>query len=329
MSRFVGILMVALCACGADRTFRVENISAPASASACELDSDCGDGLLCEACGDGFKTCVPGCREDSQCGPNMICDHNVQCLSCPCPSGWCDLDPCRDLDGDGFAPATDGMCPGKQLGDCNDALASVKPGGRERCQNGQDDDCNGKKDRNDDACRDTCDQGLNFCANSRYCRSDEFCDVGGCCEKCDVPVVPTCDAGMGFLQGGLDENGCSAALVCVDLNGCSGVNYEPVCARNFATYDNACLAELAGSRVLHRGNCLYLEGERCDFDEYCSGATFCRNMSLDGGDDFHCVQRGTCSTDADCLHVNGTIPCGDGGVATFACERELCVGRCP
>lgn len=320
--------MLGLCACGSDRGFQVENTSSiPPSSSACEADSDCGDGLLCEACGDGFKTCVPGCREDVQCGANMLCNHNVQCLSCPCPSGWCDLDPCRDLDGDGFAAALDGECPGKQVGDCNDALPYVKPGGTERCENGQDDDCNGKKDRNDPACRSSCDAGRSFCSNSRYCREDEFCERG-CCDQCPAAPVPTCDAGSVLLPNGLDELGCPAAMLCIESNACSGLPYAPVCGRNFASYGSVCEASVADAGVLHTGPCVYREGETCDEGDYCSGTAYCRNLSEDGGVKLRCVARGTCGVDADCAHMRGTASCGDGGLAAFTCQAATCVSRC-
>lgn len=318
--------MVVFCACGSDRGFQVENTSTiPPSDSACAVDDDCGAGLLCEACGDGFKTCVPGCRDDAQCGANMICDHNVECLSCPCPSGWCDLDPCRDLDGDGYAAALEGECPGKIIGDCNDGLASVHPGGRERCNNGQDDDCNGLKDRKDPACRETCDQGFGFCSNSRYCRNDQFCERG-CCEQCPAVMTPPCNDGI--LTGGLDAKGCTAPYVCVDPSACSGQPYNPVCGRNFGTYENACQAALAGTRVLHSGACTSYEGEPCDDTADCAYTSFCRNIAEDGGDDFRCVQRGTCTTASDCAFVQNPLRCSDAGVAKYTCESEQCVGRC-
>lgn len=328
MSRLVGILMLGLCACDADPGLRVENTSStPPSSSACERDGDCGDGLLCEACGDGFKTCVPGCREDAQCGPNMLCNHNVQCLSCPCPSGWCDLDPCRDLDGDGFAAALEGECPGKQVGDCNDGLAFVKPGGTERCANGQDDDCNGKKDRADPACRESCDQGRGFCSDSRSCRNDEFCERG-CCEQCPATPLPSCDAGQVFLAAGLDDEGCTAPMLCFDAARCAGAPYELVCARNFASYSNRCEVAAAGSRVLHEGGCVYREGEPCEEGDTCSGNAYCRNLSEDGGVKLRCALRGTCSIDADCAHLRDTTRCADGGVPAFTCQAEKCVTDC-
>lgn len=326
MARLVAFLMLGLTACGAD-SFQVESTAGqpPPRASACCVDADCGDGLLCEGCGDGFKTCVPGCREDAECGPNMLCNHNVECLSCPCPSGWCDLDPCRDLDGDGFAPATEGECPGKHIGDCNDASASVRPGGTERCANGVDDDCDGKRDAADDTCRDSCEQRA--CSISASCGTAGWCDRG-CCEACPAVVDPTCQQGESTVPGGLDTLGCRVATVCVDLSACTS-DYAPVCGRNFASYGNACAALAAGTTVLHTGQCSSREGEPCFGHEDCPYQQFCRNMALDAGTELHCAQRGSCSVDADCLLMRGAVTCGDAGLASLRCEAERCVAQCP
>ncbi len=328
MTKHAGILMLVVCACGGSERALVENTAAP-SQSACVSDADCGAGLLCEACGDGFKTCVPGCREDSQCGANLLCNHNVECLSCPCPSGWCDLDPCRDMDGDGFAAALEGECPGKQIGDCNDAIASVRPGGTERCNNGQDDNCDGKKDSRDDACRDTCSAGSYFCSSTLNCRNDTWCDRG-CCEPCAPAVSPTCGVNQVYLMNGVDALGCPAPMVCVDAGLCEGEGHEPVCGRNFESYQHRCYAEAAGTTVMHTGQCQYREGAPCVVEEDCPYyRTFCRDMTVDGGaPQRHCAQAGTCTVDADCAHVTSVVQCSDGGLASLSCEAERCVASC-
>lgn len=296
----------------------------PPRTSSCTADVDCPNGMLCESCGDGFMTCVPGCRLDAQCGPNMICSHDVQCLSCPCPSGYCDLDPCRDLDGDGFAAALTGLCPGKQIGDCNDGVTTTHPGGRERCANGQDDDCDGRTDARDDECRDSCDPGFGFCTSSLYCGQQRFCDEG-CCEQCVAPVDPVCDPGQCLLPGGLDGNGCLSPRVCGDCQACSA-DFEPVCARNFATYTNDCFALAAGSRVMHDGECVRGEGLTCELESDCHYNQFCRDFG-DAG--LHCAKIGSCSVDADCAHVTAVASCGDAGVASWVCRAERCAAVCP
>lgn len=295
----------------------------PPRASSCAGDVDCPVGMLCESCGDGSMSCVPGCRTDAQCGQNMICSHQVQCLSCPCPSGYCDLDPCRDLDGDGFAAAQNGTCPGKQVGDCNDAVAATHPGGHERCANGQDDDCDGRTDARDDECRDVCSAGFGFCATSLYCGTQRYCDRG-CCEPCAPVEDPVCDGGLCLLPGGLDGNGCFAPSVCGECQACS-LNYEPVCGRNFATYTNACLAHAAGTEVMHTGECSRGEGFTCEGVGDCYYNQFCRNF----GGELRCARIGTCSVDADCAAVTSVVSCGDAGVASWICREDRCATVCP
>lgn len=293
--------------------------------SSCSTDVDCPAGMLCEGCGDGFFTCVPGCRTDAQCGPNMLCSHDIQCLSCPCPSGYCDLDPCRDLDGDGYAAALTGNCPDKLVGDCDDAQPSVHPGGTERCANGRDDDCDGRTDARDTECRDSCSPGFSFCGASIQCGAQRWCDRG-CCEAC-VPVTdPVCGLDQCLLPGGLDPTGCAAANVCGSCAGCSG-NYEPVCGKNFGTYDNACLAQAAGTTVMHDGECSRGEGYGCEDRGDCWYSNqFCRDF---GGGQKRCARKGTCTVDADCSVVTATVSCGDAGVAQYVCRDERCAPVCP
>lgn len=328
MRAVAGILMLAtsLVACGPDpRPAANDEVLSDGGAllSGCGEDGDCPAGMLCEACPDGVKSCVPGCRSDAQCGQNMICVHSVQCLTCPCPSGWCDLDPCRDLDGDGWAAAPTGTdCGGKKVGDCDDATPSTRPDGLERCANGRDDDCDGRRDALDDECRDSC-PGSSFCASSWSCGSQRWCDRG-CCETCAPPSYPTCAADQCLLPGGLDTNGCLADGVCGACLSCSQ-NYEPVCGRNFSTYSNACLAQAAGTTVMHDGECDQREGMTCSGLGDCPYQQVCR--AVDGV--LRCARVGTCTVDDDCKAVTSVVSCGDAGVATWTCRAERCAATCP
>ncbi len=321
-------MLFVFCACGVGglpttTTDPIERADAgPVRMSACADDTGCPTGMLCEACADGVTSCVPGCRTDAQCGPNLICTHNVQCLSCPCPSGWCDLDPCRDLDGDGYAAALTGACPGKQVGDCDDSVASTHPNGLERCANGRDDDCDGRTDARDTECRDSC-PGTFFCSTSLNCNSQQYCERG-CCEVCPVPANPTCDATQCLLPGGLDAKGCFAAPVCGACMSCSNV-YEPVCGKNFGTYTNACLAQAAGTQVLHDGECDRGEGATCAGLGDCYYNQVCRSVNAE----LRCSRRGTCTVDADCDAVTSVVSCGDAGVADWVCRNERCAASCP
>ena len=81
----------------------------------CASDSECSPGMVCEGCASGEFSCVPGCRTNSQCRLNFVCAGPVACKTCPCPPGWCEPDPCLDLDNDGYVQSCDPkvVCPGK------------------------------------------------------------------------------------------------------------------------------------------------------------------------------------------------------------------------
>jgi hypothetical protein len=295
----------------------------PPRESACAVDAHCPPGMLCEGCPDGFRTCVPGCREDAPCGPGLICNHSVACLTCPCPSGLCDLDPCRDLDGDGYAPRGVSACPSVGVGDCDDAAPAVHPGGVERCANGLDDDCDGETDARDTAACSVCAQGQPSCRSALACGQGRFCERG-CCDTCPAVDAPSCAANECLLPAGQDARGCAAGFVCADCSACPP-GFEPVCGRNFSTYGNACLAAAAGTPVLHTGDCSPSEGVACLDGTDCNGDQFCRDF---GGGERRCARLGTCSVDADCA-TQPTPACGDGGVALHACAAGRCGARCP
>lgn len=332
MRRLAGILMVlGVGACGPT--------AAPANGNpdggeqllvtTCVADSQCPAGMVCEGCTATDQTCVPGCREDAQCPTNMRCNAAVLCTQCPCAPGWCDLDPCRDVDGDGYAPTTDDAvsCPGKQKGDCDDARPQVNPGLPEVCANGLDDDCDGQWDSQDDACR-VCDSNQRSCSVNRSCGAGSMCDRG-CCEACAAPSDPQCDPGLCVLPGGVNpDTGCALASVCGDCKSCPAT-VSRVCGLNGATYDNACLAEAAGTQVLYGGSCYAGEQQRCTAEWECQGAQYCRDAATDGGFEGRCTKLHTCVQDVDCAKaVPETVLCPDGGIAPLGCEVLRCVTRC-
>lgn len=301
------------------------------STNVCVADEQCPAGMVCEGCPGQSKTCVPGCRVDAQCPTFMVCTGRVLCTTCPCPPGWCDLDPCRDVDGDGFAAApADGpvTCPGKKVGDCDDARRDVNPGQAEVCANGLDDDCDGKADTHSDACR-TCEQGQRYCSTNRNCGQNETCDRG-CCTTCGTPPAPTCDPTQCVLPGGVDpDTGCFVESVCGNCQSCpSTTSY--VCGLNGATYQNGCYAEAAGTKVLYAGSCNRGEQHRCQGPQDCFGNQYCRDTEPDAGVELRCTRRNTCVHDVDCAEALGgvTVLCPDGGIAPLGCTGFKCVTRC-
>jgi hypothetical protein len=305
--------------------------------SGCGSDADCPGGMVCEGCGTGDGQCLPGCREDATCPLNMICLLNVACTTCPCAPGWCQLDPCRDVDGDGFVPSsqTTLTCPGKQLGDCNDGNARVHPGAIEVCANYMDDNCDGKTDTADSASCQTCTQGHNRCSNSAQCSfGSTFCEQG-CCQSCPPVAQVTCAADQCALPGGYDaQTGCPQSEVCGACLSC-GTEVKPVCGDNFATYQNACLAQAAGATVLHAGACQTYEGRRCDGYAVgsrgnCVSGQYCRDACPDcEASQLVCTRVGTCVVDADCpAGITGTALCPDSSIAPLACSDGVCVVKC-
>lgn len=339
MPRSLEKLMVLVCAaCGPsiDSGLAVGNERGPTVLTAsCTADEGCPAGMVCEGCHGAHEAiCIPGCRTNAQCtAPNHVCRGPVQCATCPCPPGWCELDPCRDLDADGFAFTNDPAieCPGKQKGDCNDLNKAVFPGAAERCANGVDDDCDGKTDRFDESC-------LRCLNDSVACESDlTVCGVtspgtlkcsDGCCQSCPEVTDPLCSSSELRVGGGLDlVTGCRVARVCIPRT-CATT--DRVCGTDFATYASECTARLAGATVLRTGSCVWNEGMPCAREDVgqqgsCVTNQVCLTDAISGP---RCVLRGTCRDASDCPAGQVFALCADGGSPGFTCVRGQCVPGC-
>lgn len=335
------LMVVGVCvlsACGADQlpTKGTENGRTVLTA-ACSGDDTCPAGMVCEGCnGANDAVCIPGCRTDAQCPARFVCRGPVTCLSCPCAPGWCELDPCRDVDGDGYAFTDDPSisCPGKQKGDCNEANKDQHPGAKELCANGADDDCDGRVDRQDPSCQ-MCTSDSLVCNDSSECGQTQPGQVkceAGCCQSCPSISYPSCGTGKVAVGGGLDATtGCRVARVCVDSAQCQNSGYDAVCGVDYATYRNPCQAAQVGVAVLHRGGCRWDEGEACSTSQTgtqgtCGVNLYCRSDAEAGK---RCTQLFTCRVDADCPAGATTPSCGeDAGVARWSCVSNQCVARC-
>lgn len=315
----------------------------------CAADPDCPKGMVCEGCPSGLKSCVPGCRGDEQCPALQKCITGVACKTCPCPPGWCQMDPCRDVDGDGYVPNDDPavVCPGKLNGDCFDGNEAIHPGAKELCRDWVDNDCNGKVDGADPACR-ACVSGEWSCSSSFDCGiGTKACDRG-CCVLCPQPTPPQCQAGECALPASPGDDGCLRPSGCVACSSSCPKVLSPVCSTTFMSFDNACLAAQAGQAVLHPGACVSGEGTACEGypsgsrqgcgwnQAYCHAATDAGvGFDADGGfvpSPFNlprCLKDGACLVDADCkVAVNTTASCADGGVAPWACVEHVCQAAC-
>jgi hypothetical protein len=323
--RPVWLLVLLLCACGVVKGANAPRDGGPAQeASTCAVDGDCEVGMVCEGCGDGSPTqCVPGCRTADQCPGSLTCLLGVTCVTCPCPPGWCDLDPCRDVDGDGYVATSDPQvsCPGKRKGDCDDSRPWVNPGQPERCSNGLDDDCNGKTDASDTAACQTCSGAQQWCTNTITCDASSFCDRG-CCAACPLVSPPACGAGRCLLPARA-ANDCDAAGTCVTCPACT--TQTPVCGVDLLTYATSCLAQGVGVEVLHQGECLPREGASCQgTQERCTQDLVCAQSVG------RCMANESCNDAADCRAApSASVPCDDAGFPTsFSCEAHRCVPHC-
>jgi hypothetical protein len=310
----------------------------------CMRDEDCGMAEVCVNC-QGVGECTPGCSNSSQCDPRDICQLGTVCQTCPCPPGWCVLNPCRDDDGDGYVPGDDPTvtCSGKLKGDCDDRAPDVHPGAPELCKNYRDDNCDGLFDERDPQC--VCPSGEQRCTTSWDCGAPGGMGcTKGCCEPCANPgTKPTCDFGAGTYcaqQSGEDPTtGCTYGWACEYCGGC-GVNIEPVCGVNGSTFDNSCYLQQRGVKLLHTGACLPGEGVYCELqgqpqlDGGCgpSGDFYCRQTCPNGTScgAAQCTRKGACISDADCpagLAAPPPADC-DGGTAALRCVNAVCVSRC-
>ncbi len=309
----------------------------------CRSDAECGAGQVCVNCA-GIGQCTPGCRADSQCGARDICQLGTQCQTCPCPPGWCVLNPCRDEDSDGFVPGDDPLatCPGKQKGDCDDRAPDIHPGATELCKNYRDDNCDDLYDERDPTC--VCPSGQQRCTDSWHCGGigTNQCNKG-CCEACNTPSNPTCNFGGGSYcprQYGINPySGCSYGWTC-DVCGSCGTTVDPVCAVNGSTYDNLCQLSLRSGRLLHAGACLPGESMYCDgqagsgLDGGCgpSADLYCRQSCPTGTSCgfSQCTKKGVCLVDADCPAGVAPPPPADcdGGTPVLRCVSNACVSSC-
>jgi len=150
----------------------------------CETDADCDDDFVCSIeacvggicsfewdnarcecmdrshCDDGNPTTADACvdfrcvNESTPCSEDADCDDADSCTTDACLDGTCSSSripgcgtSCPDRDGDGHGSR---FCFGGD--DCDDANPAVHPGASEVCDDGVDNDCDGRADAVDDDC---------------------------------------------------------------------------------------------------------------------------------------------------------------------------------
>ena len=290
-------------------------------ATACEIDADAdGDGHDATECGgddcdDGDPNVSPSATElcdaegvDEDCDPSTVGE--------------------RDADGDGFADAM--CCNGDRCGgDCDDAIASVRPGASEVC-NGLDDDCDGAVDEGIERTRYYPDEdGDGFGARGHEgvlacARPEGYADADLDCDDTSADVSPVaaercngsdddCDGAIDELEGNeffrdADGDGWGDPSVTMSLDGC--VAPEGYVARA-GDCDDSRASTYPGAPELCNGR---------DDDCGSTDASGGRDPREDADGDGHAP------IDAACEGGFPKDDCDDTRAVTFLGAEELCSG---
>ncbi len=210
----------------------------------CQSDADCGSPVSCGhgLCSDGECLVAP---DSSLCGPDEICDAQRGCV---------------------FLPGADG---GAVVMDAGSGCAATT---ETSCDDGLDDDCDGRIDCADDDCLGaSCDDGTQ-CTESDACAADGTCTGTAITCADDNPCTDDgCDPGSGctFSNNTADcDDGfyCDGPDRCTD-GSCQGVGPPPCTQFCNDTTDSCdqCLADSDCGSVMHGSwsACSY-EGGTCD-----------------------------------------------------------------
>lgn len=274
-------------------------------------------GILGTDCDDHAPLSSPSGTED--CGrEDRDCDGLIGCLDPDC--GACNQppSPCHS------APGTCSVDGG-----CSYSIALAKPcdggvcrsngtcaPGEANCQDGLDDDDDGKIDCLDSDCAAQACDDLAPCTVNDLCRSDGGCQ--GSPMACTTPPGGPCWNAAGVCDAGAcvysvttgascsDGTDCTSGDTCRADGGCQGA---PI---SCATPPNAQCYAAAGACLLDAGTCSYTPqpGKACDDGNSCSASDVCQPSGTCSGTVYSCsTPPGECFDPGVCA--------GDGG-CTFA-----------
>ncbi len=198
--------------------------------------------------GDGAPLCGGDCNDNN---PNMYPGNYESHTSGTCTDGIdndCNsktdavdpncIDPCMDIDGDGYGSNGDPTCPNGTAVDCDDADPSINPGAADTNCNDVDEDCSGTADDGYIPTATNC--GAGFCAAAGQLE----CQSGSVVDSCSpgTPLSegplgdPTCgDAIDNDCDGDIDGGDINCSTACLDSDGDGyGSNGDPTCPNGAA-----------------------------------------------------------------------------------------------
>ena len=214
-------------------------------------------------------------------------------------------------------------------GDCK-PLVPTKESGKELCQDGLDNDCDGKTDLGDPECKDICNpgkfepcfgnedktlQGIGICKQGlRYCREDA---TWGACEGQQLPQQEVCDGQDNDCNGKVDE-----------LDECKC--WPPTSKETCYSGDSATKGKgvcVAGQRIcLSNGQWSACEGEITPQKEDCNGKDDDCNGQVDELDECQCwppLTKETCYTGDSATKGKGECRAGE-----RTCQLDGTWGSC-
>ena len=271
-----------------------------------EIDDDEDGWSECEGdCDDTNSRVLPVRTEVCHDGIDNNCDGLTDCFD---PD--CDDDPscdCIDFDLDNYVDCTGGCKPepGQKCGECDDFNPDVHPYAAEDCENGFDDNCNGRTDAEDPACSPVCpDQD-----GDGWVVCDAGCvpDIGLECGDCDEGASNVNPGMPEDCQGGGDE----------DCDGFVNINDPDCTACPDADEDGwaVCAPDCALDVGDMCGDCEDLDEEinpaapeRCNgFDDDCDGTI--PNDESDADEDLWRICDGDCDDDDPNTYPGGGDLC--------------------
>jgi hypothetical protein len=330
--------------------------SSPGQVTVCDLATH-----KCKSsCPTGTKSCNDKCVPEGSCCKNEDCPpKSGQVGKCDSGTGQCtwscgaDTKPCNSACISLKGCCTNEECPGSFACVSNTCSTTMcrdgNQKGPENCENGRDDDCDGKTD-----CEDS------DCPNGHACGSDKVCGSGSCnpcingascpqgaCKQgrtscatgtalCmadgNAPDGSDCGGGRACKGGACVTCGANGQMCCPG-NGCNGGTCDnqvccPAGQKNCGgRCQDCCSASDCAARANQTAAC---NGGSCSYTANCSAATCDMSARCEGDTPV----RNTCNSSGQCVPIKqqactGCQTCKSGGCVNACSRSQTCISdRC-